>query len=193
MEAVETQTLREFKYSEIFIQKPPNFPELVESDINNVFLSKTEFFLNRLNLDDSQKQKIKDEWSVARVLALYLPTWSYLREEFKPKINSGKLKELGFDSSRIVRFLILEEAFPKGAVFEANQIRLTLEEKHIGRLLEAIREVIPGYQSFDRQQLINLLETLRIKENKIGGNYVGVFNQQDFQELIRQIIFTHSA
>lgn len=193
MEAVETQTLREFKYPEIFIQKPPNFPELVESDINNVFLSKTEFFLNRLNLDDSQKQKIKDEWSVARVLALYLPTWSYLREEFKPKINSGKLKEFGFDSSRIVRFLILEEAFPKGAVFEANQIRLTLEEKHIGRLLEAIKEVIPGYQSFDRQQLINLLETLRIKENKIGGNYVGVFNQQDFQELIRQIIFTHSA
>jgi hypothetical protein len=175
----------------LFDQVPGNFGDVAERNISGVFLPQIKPFLENLRLGDPREQMIRDEWSAARVLSLYFPMWEDLK--VKPTINSYELGKLGLDKARIARFLILEAAFPKGAELNADKIRLTLDKNQLEGLEEIIKEAIPGYRNFDQQQLSNLLDEIGIKENKTGGSYVGVFDQQSFQQLIRKIIFTHSA
>jgi len=178
-------------YREVFSYRPQNFPDVVERDIT-YRLHQIESLLSKQNLDDEKKQIIRNEWLVAKALLSYPPNDHQKKVDIPVIDDIHKLRKLGLDPARIVRFLILESAFPKGNSPETERLMFELESDQL-RMLERIISRIPGYQSFDRQQLDNLLQRMGFKREGTSERYVRNFNQQELRQLIRQIIFTHSA
>lgn len=185
------------------IQEQPRSGELTIPNVDGIFSTQIpevirpkltylkpwfNYFDNNLDLDNVRLEEMKREFTAAHVLE-QAAGWEDPAKKLAFK-NREELHFMGIDPARILRYLILQDAYPKGIELNNPTITLSLETK-TDQLLKIIKK-IPGYENFDQNGLINLINNLGFSKNQYAEGYFCQLKQDEFKKFLNGIINTSS-